>query len=121
MAIGAAAAATVSLVEHADDSRTPSVTAWPLGGAVAVVLASIAFAAVALPDDEFPAGMAEHIAPTCGAAIVMNIAVAAIRPAPLAFGIVINVALLLAWLWLFMVFLARGGGIETTRAETASC
>jgi low temperature requirement protein LtrA len=117
MAIAAAGAATVSLVEHADAGRTPSGTAWLLSAAVAVVLTSIALAALALPDDEFPAGMARQIAPTFGSAIVVILVVAAIRPAPLALGIVINVALLLTWLWLFMVFLARGGRIETTSAE----
>ena len=39
MAIAASGAAMVSIVEHADDSRTPGPTAWLLTGSVAVMLA----------------------------------------------------------------------------------
>lgn len=117
MAIAAAGAAMVSLVEHAHDARTPAATAWLLSGAVAVVLASVASATRALPEDEFPEGMDRQIAPTMGVTIVAILAVAALRPAPLVLSVIIVAALLLGWLWLFVAFLARGGRPESQRLE----
>jgi low temperature requirement protein LtrA len=108
-AIAAAGGAMVSLVEHAGDNRTPSPTAWLLGGSVAVALAGISLATLALPDDEFPAGMTKHILPTFATAIAVILVVAALRPAPLVLTISYNAILFLTWLWLFVVFLAHGG------------
>jgi low temperature requirement protein LtrA len=108
-AIAAAGAAMVSLVEHADDHRTPSSTAWLLSGSVALVLAGIALAARALPDDEFPAGMARHVDPTFVIAGAVLLAVAALRPPPIVLVIAISLVLFATWLWLFVVYLARGG------------
>ena len=107
--IAAAGAAMVSLVEHAGDDRTPSPTAWLLGGSLAVALAGIALATLALPDDEFPTGMTRHILPTFATAIAVILVVAALRPAPLVLTISYNAILFLTWLWLFVVFLAHGG------------
>ena len=115
MAIAAAGAAMVSLVEHAGDGRTPAATAWLLGASVAVVLAGIALASRALSTDEFPDGMARHIVPTFTVAAVLVLAVAALRPAPVVLVVGIDVVLLLTWLWLFVVFLARGGAEVGTK------
>jgi len=112
MAIAAGGAAMVSLVEHAGDSRTPSATAWLLTGSVAVVLAGVTLAASALPTDEYPAGMVRYIAPAFGVAIAVTLAIGAARPAPIVLVTSISVVLLLAWLGLFVVFLALGGDPE---------
>jgi low temperature requirement protein LtrA len=109
MAIAAAGAAMVSLVEHAADSRTPTGTAWLLCGSVAVVLIGVTLATRALPDDEFPEGLTKHIAPTFGLAAVVTLGIAAARPGPIALVISVSSVLLLTWLWLFIVFLAHGG------------
>ena len=120
MAISASGAAMVSLVEHADDSRTPTATAWLLTGAVAVMLGGVTLAASALPADEFPTGMGKYIAPAFGLAGVATLAVGAARPAPIVLVTSVSVVLLLAWLGLFIVFLALGGDPEVSEpAPTA--
>ena len=63
MAISASGAAMVSLLEHADDTRTPGPAAWLLAGSVAVTLGAISMACTALPDDEFPSGMQRWVRP----------------------------------------------------------
>lgn len=50
LSIAAAGAAMVSLVEHADDVRTPAATAWLLAGSVAVGLSALVFKIRALVD-----------------------------------------------------------------------
>jgi low temperature requirement protein LtrA len=115
MAIAAAGAAMVSLVEHAGDERTPVAAAWLLGASVAVVLAGIALASRALSTDEFPDGMARHIVPIFTVAAVLVLGVTALRPAPIVLVVAVDVVLLLTWLWLFVVFLARGGAEVGTK------
>lgn len=117
MAVAAAGAAMVSLVEHAHDGRTPAATAWLLAASVAVVLASVAFATRALPEDEFPDGLATQVLPTMAVTIVGVLATAAIRPGPPVLSIAIVVALLVAWLWLFVAFLAGGGQPDSSPVE----
>jgi low temperature requirement protein LtrA len=112
MAIAAGGAAMVSLVEHAEDARTPAGTAWLLSGSVAVVLGGITLAARALPHDEFPRGMTGQIAPTFGAAAAGIVGLGAIRPSPLLLVVAIVLVLSLAWFRLFVVFLARGGELS---------
>jgi low temperature requirement protein LtrA len=109
MAIAASGAAIVSLVEHAHARRTPADTAWLLGISIVVVLIGIAAANLALPEDAFPPGMARQIAPVLGGAGILVLAVVAVRPAPLVLALVIDLTLMLGWLWLLVVFLARGG------------
>ena len=120
MAISASGAAMVSLLHHADDSRTPTATAWLLTGAVAVVLGGVTLAATALPDDEFPPGMGRFIAPSFGLAIVAILTVGALRPAPIVLVIAVSIVLLLAWLALFAVYLAFGGDPEVEEPTAAS-
>jgi low temperature requirement protein LtrA len=117
MAISASGAATVSLLEHAGDSRTPIATGWLLAGSVVVVLGSVTLACTALPPDEFPPGMVRYVAPCFGAAAVLVVAVALVRPAPLVMVSAISIVLLLVWLALFAVFLALGGDPDVTDFE----
>jgi low temperature requirement protein LtrA len=112
MAIAASGAAMVSIVEHGHDSHTPAPTAWLLAGSVAVTLGAISIACTALPTGEFPAGMQRCIGPTFGVAAAAVVALGALRPAPLVLLSCISVVLLLAWLALFVVFLALGGDPE---------
>jgi len=114
MAIAASGAAMVSLVEHATDARTPAGTAWLLAGSVVVVLAALTLAARALPVDAFPPGMTTHVAPTCALAAALTLVISAVRPAPIVLGGSIAGVLALTWFWLFVVFLALGGGPDPT-------
>jgi low temperature requirement protein LtrA len=112
MAIAAGGAAMVSIVGHADDSRTPTATAWLLTVSVAVVLGAISVACAALPPDEFPPGMRRWMAPSFGSAAGVTIAVGVFRPPPIALVSCISAVLLVTWLVLFAVFLACGGDPE---------
>jgi low temperature requirement protein LtrA len=117
-AIAMAGVALVNLVEHADDSRTPTPVAWLLSGSVAVVLAGIALAARALPDNEFPPGMTRHINPTLAAGCAALLLLAAVRLTPLVTVTAVGVLLSCTWLWLFIVFLACGGEVATDDAAS---
>lgn len=112
MAIAAAGAAMVSLIEHSRDDRTPSATAWLLGGAVSVAVVGIALASRALPADEFPDGFQRHVGPALGTAAVACLAIATIRPGPIVLTGLISAVLAVAWAWLFAVYLSRGGTLR---------
>jgi low temperature requirement protein LtrA len=118
MAIAAGGAAMVSVVEHAGDSRTPTATAWLLTSSVAVTLGCIALAAVALPADEFPDGMVKHIGQVFGLAGAVTLGIGAAQPAPMVLVISVSVVLMLAWLVLFVVYLALGGDPEVREPES---
>lgn len=112
MAIAATGAAIVSLVGHSGESRTPAATAWLFTGSVAVTLAAVSLASTALPTDEFPPGTRRWITPTLAIAGVVPIAIGGLKPAPIVLVTCTSAALLVAWLVLFVVYLARGGDPE---------
>lgn len=117
MAIAAGGAAMVSLLEHATDDHTPAASAWLLSGSVAVALGAITLACSALPPDEFPAGMVRCIAPTFGIAAAVVLLFAAVQPAPVVFVSALSLVLLIAWLVLFVVYLALGGNPDVSEFE----
>ena len=98
-------------------SRTPASTAWLLSGSVAVMLACVALAARALPDEKFPQGMAGQITPTFLVAAAAILAIGGTRPAPIVLVSAVSVLLAVTWFWLFVVFLAFGG-VPTTLDES---
>jgi hypothetical protein len=99
----------VSLVEHATDPRTPAATAWLLTGSVTIVLASIAAAAQALPDDRFPPGWLRQLIPTFAIAGAAILAIGAARPTPIVLVITVSVLLAMTWFRMFALFLILGG------------
>ncbi len=109
MGIAAGGAAMVSLVEHAADPRTPTATAWLLTGSVTIVLASIAAAAQALPDDRFPAGWLRQLIPTFALAAVAILAIGAARPTPIVLVATVSLLLAMTWFRMFALFLVLGG------------
>ncbi len=109
MGIAAGGAAMVSLVEHAADPRTPAATAWLLTGSVTVVLASIAAAAQALPDDRFPPGWLRQLVPTFAVAGAAILVIGAARPTPIVFVITVSLLLAMTWFRMFALFLVLGG------------
>ncbi len=110
-ALAAGGAAMVSLVEHAEDSRTPAATAWLLGGSVAVTLVCVALATRALPHDMYPDGFFARIPRTLGAGAVLAVVIAATRPAPLALTGGLLATLALTWFWLIVQYFALGGAV----------
>jgi low temperature requirement protein LtrA len=112
MAIAAAGAAMVSIVEHAGDGHPPVPTVWLFTGSVAVVLAAISLACTALPTDEYPPGMRRWVTPTLAVAAAVPLTIGAFEPAPIVLVTCTAAILLIGWLALFAVFLARGGDPE---------
>ncbi|MGI9611358.1 MAG: low temperature requirement protein A, partial [Acidimicrobiales bacterium] len=78
VAISAAGAGMVGLIEHAGDARTPAPTAWLLGGATAGVALSIALLTTTI--GRHPARQAFPY--TLAAAALGSLVLAALRPAP---------------------------------------
>jgi low temperature requirement protein LtrA len=108
MAIAAAGAGMVSLVENADATATPSTTAWLLTGAVAVVL--LAEIGMALSFISGDADRATYrpllIAMVVGAAA--SLAVALLPLPPWALALVLNLIMLAVWLVAASRFMRAG-------------
>ena len=119
MAIAASGAAMVSLVEHAEDARTPAATAWLLAGSVVVALAGIAVATQALQAGAFPGGMVRQVVPTFAVAGAAVMALGAVRPAPIVFVVALSAVLFVAWLRLFVAYLAAGGTLRVAEQHLA--
>ncbi|MEM7271808.1 MAG: low temperature requirement protein A [Actinomycetota bacterium] len=108
-ALAASGAAMVSLIEHAEDGRTPGATAWLLSGSVAITLGGIALATRALPHDMYPDGFFQRIPRTLGVGAVLAIAIGAARPAPIVLTGGLLAVLAATWFWLIVQFFAAGG------------
>ena len=109
MAIAAGGAALVSLIEHAGYIRTEPESALLLSISVAVVLIGITVAVRALPEDEFPPGMAGQIAPTLVLAALTAVLVGLLRPPPIVLVCLLVALLFLTWLRIFILYVALGG------------
>jgi len=101
LAIAAAGASMVTLIEHATDARTPTDVAWLLGGSVALGLVALVVTARTLEDWERLGIVYRPLARVMIGAAIAALVVAWIQPAPwlLALGLV---AILLG-VWLFAV------------------
>lgn len=109
MSIAAGGAALVSLIEHAGDARISAGSAFLLSGSVSVVLLGITVAVRALPEDEFPPGMASQIAPTLVLAALAAVFVGVLRPPPIVLVASLAALLFLTWLRMFILYVVLGG------------
>ena len=97
MAIAAAGAGMVSLVEHADDSRAPAATAWLISGSVALMLVSLVLVLRTLRDwDRLPM-LYRPVARVAIVAAAGSLVIALLRPAPIV--LVALLVLLLSAVW----------------------
>jgi low temperature requirement protein LtrA len=96
-AVAAMGAAMVSLVEHAQDGRTPAATAWMLGAGAAVVLAATMLLAATLPAWDRDPGLYRPLARTCTASAVACLGLGAARPAPLLLALGLVFLLSIPW------------------------
>ena len=97
LAIAAAGAGMVSLLEHAHEPVTPAPTAWLLSGAVAVGLAGVAAAAFALEDASRLPAVYRPLGAAMAAAAVVSLGVGWLAPAP--WLLVLLLATVLSVLW----------------------
>lgn len=96
--ISAAGAGMVSLIEHSGDSRTPTGTAWLVGGATATVALSILMLVLTIAPHPARRG-----APfTLAAAALASIIIAASRPTPWLMALLLSLAMSVVWLEAFV-------------------
>ena len=96
-AVAAMGAAMVSLVDHAQDGRTPAATAWVLSGGAAVVLGTTMLVAASLQAWPRDRGVYRPLSRTCAVVAVACVGVGAIRPAPLVLGLALVVLISIPW------------------------
>ncbi|MFJ2396726.1 low temperature requirement protein A [Streptomyces sp. NPDC087843] len=110
--MAAMGAASVVLVEHAHDSRTPAAVAWTLCGGAATVLATTMVLATSLRVWREERALYRPLAGTCAIAALMALGVGAVRPAPLVLGLVLVFLLGVPWLLAVARRLARDEPVE---------
>jgi low temperature requirement protein LtrA len=104
LSVGAAGAGIVSLVEHANDSRTPTATAWLVTGSTAAIALSLAVIVSTMPTH--PGRGMVPITLTAAAAIA--ILLGALRPSPIILAAALAVTLSLVWIEAFARHLRTG-------------
>ncbi|MEV6329026.1 low temperature requirement protein A [Streptomyces sp. NPDC051909] len=117
MAVAAAGAGMVGLVEHAADHRTPVAVSWLMGGSVAAMLVTTVVLLATLADyDRHPSAY------TSVQAVLVTAAVAALlagwsRPAPWLLALVLLLLLFATWAFAFVRWLREGSLINERPAE----
>jgi low temperature requirement protein LtrA len=101
LSITMAGAAMVSLIGHADDSRTPASTAWLLAGAVALGLLALIPATRALVDAERLAVVYQPVSAALAGGAAAALVVGWVRPAPWLLALLL--VAILTVLWVFAV------------------
>ena len=97
LAIAAAGAAMVSLIEHAHDPVAPELTSWLIAGSVAVVLAGQIVHGWSLSDARRLADAYRVLAIAMSVAAVSALVVGALRPAPWLLALLLGLILLVLW------------------------
>jgi low temperature requirement protein LtrA len=109
-AIAAMGAAMVSLVDHAQDGRTPPATAWLLCAGTAAVLGATMLIAASLQAWRRDRSLYRPLARTCAAVAAACLGVAAARPSPLFLGLALVVLLSIPWVLTVAQRVASGTG-----------
>lgn len=110
LATAAVGAGMVGLVEHASASRTPEPTAWLIGGATAVLFASLA--AIVAVMEPHPARRLVPV--SLGAVAGVSLLLAAFRPAPWLLALGLNLTLVAVWIEAFVRHARTGLPIAKT-------
>lgn len=104
LAVAAAGAGMVSLVEHAADSRTPAPTSWLVASSVAAMALSLALISWTMP-----AHPGRRMVPyTLTAAGVVAILLGAVRPSPIVLAAALAATLSLVWFEAFARHIRSG-------------
>ncbi len=110
LAVAAAGAGMVSLIEHAADARTPEPSSWLLAGSVAAVLIALVPTIVTLVDYRRLAALYRPLAVALLVGAAAALAVGWARPAPWLLATLLALVLVATWSYAF----ART--LRTTRA-----
>ena len=96
-AVAAMGAAMVSLIDHAQDSRTPAATAWVLCAGAAVVLCATMLVSGSLQVWNSDRGLYRPLTRTCMGVAAACLALGAARPAPVVLALALVVLLSIPW------------------------
>jgi low temperature requirement protein LtrA len=110
LAVAAAGAGMVSLIEHAADARTPEPSSWLLAGSVSALLIALVVTIVALADYRRVASLYRPLAVALLFGAAAALAIGWIRPAPWLLATLLNLILIAIWSFAFVRTL------RTTRA-----
>ena len=108
LAIAAAGAAMVSLIEHSGEAHTPAATSWLLAGAVAAALVSVILIARSLVKARTVPGVYRRLPFVLGAGAAVVMLIGWIAPVPWMLALAIVVTLSVGWLVMFIIA-ARAG------------
>jgi low temperature requirement protein LtrA len=121
MAIAAAGAAMVSLIDHAHDPRTPVETGWLLSGAVALALLATVAIARALVDHQRLAAVYRPVIGSVVLGAIVSLAVGLLDPPPWLFALLLAGVLTAIWLFAVGRFLQLDAWqLESEHAHEAS-
>ena len=109
LAVAAAGAGMVSLIEHAADARTPEPSSWLLAGSVSALLIAIVATIVALADYRRLAALYRPLAVALLFGAAAALAIGSARPAPWLLATLLDLILIAIW------FFAFARSLRTTR------
>jgi low temperature requirement protein LtrA len=111
MAVAAAGAGMVSLIEHAADARTPESSSWLLTGSVSALLIALVATIVTLVDYRRLADLYRPLALALLLGAAAALAIGWARPAPWLLAVLLDLILIAIWCFAFV------RSLRTTRTE----
>ncbi|MFE1464610.1 low temperature requirement protein A [Streptomyces nigra] len=112
MAVAAAGAGMVGLVEHAADERTPVAVSWLMGGSVAVMLVTIVVLLPTLSDYDRRPSLRTSVQTALTTAAVGALVVGWARPVPWLLALALLLLLFASWVFAFVRWLSEGSLIN---------
>ncbi|MFE0673391.1 low temperature requirement protein A [Streptomyces sp. NPDC058867] len=117
MAVAAAGAGMVGLVEHATEHRTPTAVSWLMGGSVAVMLITIVVLLPTLADYDRVPSVYKSVQAVLVTAAVGALVVGWARPVPWLLALILLLLLTAAWIFAFVRWLSQGSLINERSAD----
>ena len=101
LAVAAAGAGMVSLIEHAADARTPEPSSWLLAGSVSALLIALVATIVSLADYRRLAALYRPLAVALLLGAAAALAIGSARPAPWLLATLLDLILIAIWSFAF--------------------
>ncbi|MFJ8632499.1 low temperature requirement protein A [Streptomyces sp. NPDC093568] len=117
MAVAAAGAGMVGLVEHATDHRAPAAVSWLMAGSVAVMLLTTVGLLPTLADYDRYLSAYKSVQAVLATAAVLALLAGWSRPAPWLLALTLWLLLSVTWVFAFVRWLSQGSLINERTAE----
>lgn len=117
MAVAAAGAGMVGLVEHATEHRTPTAVSWLMGGSVAVMLITTVVLLATLTDYDRIPSVYKSVQTVLVTAAVGALVAGWSRPAPWLLALILLLLLSATWLFAFIRWMSQGSLINERPAD----